>query len=160
VGGTIVARAVPGVPHAELSPMMLVYPVAWSIGAIALALSGQPQDNYLAAVNQVCAHPNEALAATPPDQMTVRQVIDWVHADRRAMAALKTPAGAEGARAEILALEGGVAKALDGVVERAMSQPDPKAALRRELGTIDASRQRASARYAELGIPACVRHTA
>lgn len=38
LGGTIVARDTPGLPPAPLSPMILVYPVAWAIGAIALAI--------------------------------------------------------------------------------------------------------------------------
>ena len=41
LGGTIVARATSGLPHAPLSPMLLVYPVAWSIGAIARSHSSR-----------------------------------------------------------------------------------------------------------------------
>src|SRR4051794_12769687 len=41
LAGTVVARDMPGAPSPPLSPMILVYPVAWSIGAIALALTTQ-----------------------------------------------------------------------------------------------------------------------
>ena len=71
LGGTIVARATPGLPHAELSPLMLVYPIAWAIGAMALVLVPQPENDYLARVDQVCQQRRAAFAATPRDQVTV-----------------------------------------------------------------------------------------
>ena len=160
VGGTIVARAVPGTPHAALSPMLLVYPVAWSIGAIALALSTQPHDNYLAAVDQVCRHRRETFAATPPGEVTIARMVDWVHADHRAIGALKTPSGAEQLRKEILAVNAEMVEAVDQAVARAGAQANPAEAFAREVPGIQAREQQMDARYAELGLEACAGQTA
>jgi uncharacterized RDD family membrane protein YckC len=155
LGGTIVARATPGVPHAPLSPMLLVYPVAWSIGAIALALATQPHDTYLAAVDQVCQQRRATYAATPPDQVTIPRMVEWAHADHRAIGALKAPSGAEGLRTEILALDAQLVDAIDQAVARAKAQPDPDTAFAREVAGIQAREQQVDARYAELGLKAC-----
>ncbi len=155
VGGTIVARAVPGVPHAALSPMLLVYPVAWSIGAIALALSTQPHDNYLAAVDQVCQQRRDTFAASAPGDVTIARMVSWVHADHRAIGALKAPSGAQDLRKEILAIDAEMVDAIDQAVARAEAQPDPASAFSREVAGIQAREQAVDARYAELGLKAC-----
>ena len=155
VGGTIVARAVPGVPHAALSPMMLVYPVAWSIGAIALAISTQTHDRYLAAVDQVCAQRRQVLATTPPGGITVDRMVEWVHRDHRAIAALEAPAGAEELRSRILQLDGEMVLTIDDAVDRARRAPDPAVAFQREVAGIQAREQQIMARYAELGLQDC-----
>jgi RDD family len=159
VGGTIVARAVPGVPHAALSPMLLVYPVAWSIGAIALALSTQPHDNYLAAVDQVCQQRRDTFAAAKPGEVTVARMVSWVHADHRAIGALKAPSGAQDLRREILAIDAGMVDAIDQAVARAEAQPDPASAFSREVAGIQAREQEVDARYAELGLKTCAGRT-
>src|SRR3954453_14915207 len=79
LGGTIVARATPKVPPAPLSPMILVYPVAWSIGAIALAITTQGGSDYKAAVDGVCASRNAAIAAVGPQGPDVRVLSRWIH---------------------------------------------------------------------------------
>src|SRR5215210_3301754 len=102
LAGTVVARAMPGTPQAPLSPMMLVYPVAWSIGAIALALVPQAGADYKAAVDGICASRNAAIAATPPQGRDIRVMARWAREDRARVAALPAPEGLEGLRAEIL----------------------------------------------------------
>ena len=155
LGGTIVARATPGLPHAELSPMLLVYPTAWAIGAIALALVGQPKTEYLASVDQVCQHRRDTFAATPPEQVTVTRMVEWSHADHRAIASLEAPASAADLRKEILALDAQMVEAIDQAVARAGAQPDPASAFAGEVGGIQAQEQQVDARYAELGLKAC-----
>jgi uncharacterized RDD family membrane protein YckC len=155
LGGTIVARANPGLPHAELSPLMLLYPTAWAIGAIALALVPRPEADYLARVDQVCQQRREAYAATPRDQITIPLMVRWVHADHAAIASLEAPSGTEDLRNQILALDGTMVSVVDQAVARAQASPDPAAAFGREVAGIQAREQQVDARYAELGLHAC-----
>jgi uncharacterized RDD family membrane protein YckC len=155
LGGTIVARATPGLAHAELTPMLFVYPAAWAIGAIALALVGQPKTDYLASVDQVCQHRRDTFAATPPEQVTINRMVEWVHADHRVIASLEAPSSAAGLRKEILALDAQMVDAVDQAVARAGAQPDPASAFAREVAGIQAREQQVDARYAELGLKAC-----
>jgi uncharacterized RDD family membrane protein YckC len=155
LGGTIVARATPGVPHAELSPLMIVYPIAWAIGAMALVLVPQPERDYLARVDQVCQQRRETYAATPREQITVPVMVRWVHADHQAIASLQAPSGAEDLRNQVLALSRTMVTTIDQAVARAGASPDPAAAFGREVAEIQAREQQVDARYAELGLKAC-----
>ena len=155
LGGTIVARATPGLPHAELSPLMIVYPIAWAIGAMALVLVPQPENDYLARVDQVCQQRREAFAATPRDQITVPVMVRWVHADHQAIASLETPSGAEDVRNQVLALSRTMVTTIDGAVARAKASPDPATAFQREVVEIQAREQQVDLRYVELGLKAC-----
>ena len=155
LGGTIVARATPGLRHAELSPLLLVYPTAWAIGAIALALTLQPKADYLAAVDQVCQQRRATFAATPREQVTVARMVDWVHADHRAISSLKAPSGAKDLRREIVALDAELVDAIDRAVTRAGAQPDPARAFAGEVAGIQAREQQVDARFAQLGLKAC-----
>jgi uncharacterized RDD family membrane protein YckC len=155
LGGTIVARATPGLPHAELSPLMLLYPFAWAIGAIALALVGQPKTDYLARVDQICEQRQAEIASAPANELTIDRMITWVHADHQALVAMKAPSGAEELRHEIVALDAEMVDAVDQAVARAVAQPDREAALERELAGLSGREQQVGARYAELGLHAC-----
>jgi hypothetical protein len=155
LAGTIVARATPGLPPAPLSPMLLVYPVAWSIGAIALALTTQGGSGYRAAVDAVCAGRNAAMAASGPQGPSVRVVAQWMREDRERIAALPVPHGMQRLRAEILALDDDLDRAFEAAIARASASPDPRAAFEAQLpGLLDRQKRR-RARYAELGMPAC-----
>ena len=155
LGGTIVARATSGLPHAPLSPMLLVYPVAWSIGAIALALVPVPDAEYLTAVDAVCEQRQAAIKAAPAAQRNAQMLVQWDREDHGTLEALPTPAGAEGLRREILALDAEMRDALSDAVQRAGTQPDPNTAFEHELAALSQGHERVSARYAELGLPAC-----
>ena len=156
LGGTIVARATPGVAHTPLSPLHLIYPVAWTIGAIAFALYTQPQQDYLARVNGVCAHRNQVIATTPPQQLTVTRVRGWLRADRSVLASAPAPASAKDLRAEVVRLEGSLGESLDTALLRAGRERDPRAAFVRQIPVIEAHRRDVAARFAELGLPACI----
>src|SRR4051794_7592785 len=125
LGGTIVARATPRLPPAPLSPLMIVYPVAWAIGAIALVVVPRPEADYLARVDQVCQQRREAYAATPRDQVTIPLMVRWVHADHAAIASLEAPSGTQDLRNQILALDGTMVSVVDQAVARAQASPDP-----------------------------------
>ena len=156
LGGTIVARATPGLPHAPLSPLMIVYPIAWAIGAMALVLVPQPENDYLARVDQVCQQRREAFAATPRDQITVPVMVRWVHADHQAIASLEAPSGGhESVRRQVLALSRTMVTTIDQAVARAKASPDPATAFQREVAEIQAREQQVDLRYAELGLKAC-----
>lgn len=155
VGGTIVARATPGLPHAELSPLMIVYPLAWAIGAMALVLVPHPEADYLARVDQVCQQRRETYAATPRDQITIPVMVRWVHADHQAIASLQVPSGAEDLRSQILALDGALVTVVDEAVAKAKASPDPAATFASEVVVIQQREQQVDARYAELGLKAC-----
>jgi hypothetical protein len=155
LGGTIVARATPGLPHAPLSPLMIVYPLAWAIGAMALVLVPQPENDYLARVDQVCRQRQEAYAATPRDQITVPVMVRWVHADHQAIASLEAPPEVTELRRQVLALSGTMVTTIDQAVARAKASPDPAAAFQHEVAEIQAREQQVDLRYAELGLKAC-----
>jgi uncharacterized RDD family membrane protein YckC len=155
LGGTIVARATPGLPHAELSPLMIVYPIAWAIGAMAIVLVPQPDRDYLARVDQVCQQRREAFAATPREQITVPVMVRWVHADHQAIASLEAPPEVTELRRQILVLSRTMVDTLDRAVARAEASPDPRAAFQREVGEIQARELQVDRRYAELGLKAC-----
>ena len=155
LAGTIVARATPGLPHAPLSPMLLVYPVAWAIGAIALVVVPQPGAEYRAAVEAICQRRSAAMAATPPDRRDIPTLVRWGREDRAAIAALPAPTDMRSLRAELLSLDDGLNRQLSGALDRAATQPDPRAAFDAELPAL-LERQRARrTRYAELGMPDC-----
>jgi hypothetical protein len=155
LGGTIVARATPGLPHAELSPLMIVYPVAWAIGAMALVLVPQPENDYLARVDQVCQQRRDTYAATPRGQITIPVMVRWVHADHQAIASLEAPPEVTELRRQILELSGTMVTTVDQAVARAKASPDPAAAFGREVAEIQAREQQVDSRYAELGLKAC-----
>jgi uncharacterized RDD family membrane protein YckC len=155
LGGTIVARATPGLPHAELSPMHLVYPVAWTIGAIAFALYTQPQQDYLARVDSVCAHRQQVIASTPPTGLTIEHVQGWLRADHQVLVAMPAPAGSKDLRAEIIRLDASFSGTLDASLTRANSAADPRAAMLREWPVIEQHRREVAARFAQLGLPHC-----
>jgi uncharacterized RDD family membrane protein YckC len=155
LGGTIVARATPGLPPAPLSPLMVVYPIAWAIGAMALVLVPQPENDYLARVDQVCRQRQEAYAATPRDQITIPVMVRWVHADHQAIASLEAPQEVTELRRQVLSLSGTMVNTIDQAVARAKASPDPAAAFQREVSEIQAREQQVDARYAELGLKAC-----
>jgi hypothetical protein len=155
LGGTIVARATPGLPPAPLSPLMIVYPIAWAIGAMALVLVPQPENDYLARVDQVCRQRQEAYAATPRDQITIPVMVRWVHADHQAIASLEAPQEVTELRRQVLSLSGTMVTTIDQAVARAKASPDPAAAFQREVSEIQAREQQVDARYAELGLKAC-----
>ena len=155
VGGTIVARATPGLPHAELSPLMIVDPLAWAIGAMALVLVPHPEADYLARVDQVCQQRRETYAATPRDQITIPVMVRWVHADHQAIASLEAPSGAEDLRDQILALDGTMVTVVDQAVAKAKASPNPAATFASEVVVIQQREQQVDARYAELGLKAC-----
>jgi hypothetical protein len=155
LAGTIVARDTAGAPSPPLSPMILVYPVAWSIGAIALALTTQGGADYKASVDAVCASRNAAIAATGPQGPNVRTLAQWIHEDREQIAALPAPKGMQGVRAEILALDDEVDTALREAIARSSASADPRRAFEAELPALLQRQQHRRARYAQLGMPAC-----
>ena len=131
LGGTIVARATPGLPHARALP-----PTS-------------------PASTEVCQQRREAFAATPRDQITVPVMVRWVHADHQAIASLETPSGAEDVRNQVLALSRTMVTTIDQAVARAKASPDPATAFQREVAEIQAREQQVDLRYAELGLKAC-----
>ena len=155
LGGTIVARATPGLPHAELSPLMIVYPIAWAIGAMALVLVPQPENDYLARVDQVCQQRREAYAATPRDQITIPVMVRWVHADHRAIASLAAPPEVTELRRQVLALSRTMVTTIDQAVARAKASPDPAMAFQREVSEIQAREFEVDRQYAQLGLKTC-----
>jgi uncharacterized RDD family membrane protein YckC len=155
LGGTIVARATPGLPHAPLSPLMIVYPIAWAIGAMAIVLVPQPEKDYLARVDQVCQARREAYAATPGGRVTIPVMVRWVHADHQAIASLEAPPEVTELRRQVLALSGTMVTTIDQAVARAKAAPDPAAAFAREVTEIQAREFQVDQQYAELGLLAC-----
>ena len=155
LGGTIVARATPELPHAPLSPLMIVYPIAWAIGAMALVLVPQPENDYLARVDQVCQQRREAYAATPRAQVTVPVMVRWVHADHQAIASLEASPEVTELRRQVLALSGTMVATIDQAVARAKASPDPAMAFQREAAEIQAREFEVDRQYAHLGLKAC-----
>jgi uncharacterized RDD family membrane protein YckC len=159
IAGTIVARATPGLALAPLSPLILVYPVAWAIGAIALVVVPRPGDGYRTAVDAVCASRNAALLATPPEQRRLRVQAAWALQDRAVIADLPAPKEMQAVRTEILALDDGLNRALGAAIARASVQPDPDAAFQSELPALLERDHARRARYAKLGMPDCAGRT-
>ncbi len=155
LGGTIVARATPGLPHAPLSPLMIVYPIAWAIGAMAIVLVPQPENDYLARVDQVCQARRDTYAATPRAQVTIPVMVRWVHADHQAIASLEAPPEVTELRRQVLALSGTMVTTIDGAVARAKAAPDPAAAFAHEVTEIQAREFEVDRQYAQLGLKAC-----
>jgi hypothetical protein len=122
---------------------------------MALVLVPQPENDYLARVDQVCQQRREAFAATPREQITVPVMVRWVHADHQAIASLETPSGAEDVRNQVLALSRTMVTTIDQAVARAKASPDPATAFQREVAEIQAREQQVDLRYAELGLKAC-----
>lgn len=155
LGDTIVARPPPGLPRAGFSPLLIVFPAAVAAVAVAvgLAFSGHfARQDYLTAVNKTCQRNAAADLASPArglDDIVARSV-----ADHRALAAVKTPAGARKLRAEILALDAQVQRAVANAAAHAKGGASGEA-MRAEIKPIAAARQRAAGRYAQLGLRSC-----
>ena len=160
LGGTIVARSMPGLPHAPLSPLMIVYPIAWAIGAMAIVLVPQPEADYLARVDQVCRQRRAEYAATPRDQITVDVMVRWIHADHQAISSLEAPSGTEELRNQVLALSRTMVTTVDQAVAHTKASPDPATTWRREVAEIQAREQQVDLRYAQLGLEACAGQSA
>ena len=154
-GDTIVARPTPGLPRAGFSPFCSSYPVLLAAATVALVLafSGtQARHDYLSSVDKTCAANAKAAAASPAhglDAIVARTV-----KDHRTLAAVDAPASARTVRAEILALDGQV----DRAVATAAAQVKAGASAREMQAVvkpIGAARQKAAKRYAELGLRSC-----
>jgi len=149
LGDTIVAPA-PGLPRAGFSPLLLVYPAVLvaAAAAVVLAFSGvEERHDYLRAVDQACAQSAKQAAASHPkdvDALVARKL-----ADHRALAAVKAPDGARKLRAEIVALDARVDRALGAAVAH------PSKAGQIDVGPVGAARQTAAKRYAKLGLRNC-----
>jgi hypothetical protein len=148
LGDTIVARPAPGLPRAGFSPLLIAVPAGIALAAVAVVLgfSGHfARQDYLHAVDKMCAR-NTAAAATPA--RGVDEIVARTAAAHRKLAAVKTPGSARKLRAEILALDASVTRA----VEAAGRGGQPSQA---DIAAIRAARQRAAKRYAQLGMRAC-----
>jgi RDD family len=149
LGDTIVARPAPGLPRAGFSPLLIAVPAAIAAAAIAVVLgfSGHfARQDYLHAVNKTCARNTAAATATPA--RGVDEIVARTAAEHRSLAAVKTPGSARKLRAEILALDGRVVRAVSAASHA--SQPSQA-----EIARIRAARQDAAKRYAQLGMRAC-----
>ena len=150
LGDTIVARPAPGLPRAGFSPLLIAFPAGIAVAAIAVVLgfSGHfARQDYLHAVDKTCAHNTAAAAATPARGLD--DIVARTAADHRALAAVKTPGSARKLRAEILALDASVTRAV------ANGRPRRDSRARRDIAAIRGARQRAAKRYAQLGLRAC-----
>jgi hypothetical protein len=149
LGDTIVARPAPGLPRAGFSPLLIAVPAGIAVAAIAVVLgfSGHfARQDYLHAVDKTCARNTAAAAATPA--RGIDEIVARTAADHRKLAAVKTPGSARKLRAEILALDASVTRA----VEVAGRGGQPSQA---DIAAIRSARQRAAKRYAQLGLRAC-----
>jgi hypothetical protein len=148
LGDTIVARPAPGLPRAGFSPLLIAVPAGIALAAVAVVLgfSGHfARQDYLHAIDKACAR-NTAAAATPA--RGVDEIVARTAAAHRKLAAVKTPGSARKLRAEILALDASVTRA----VKAAGRGGQPSQA---DIAAIRAARQRAAKRYAQLGMRAC-----
>jgi uncharacterized RDD family membrane protein YckC len=148
LGDTIVARPAPGLPRARFSPLLIAVPAGIALAAVAVVLgfSGHfARQDYLHAVDKTCAR-NTAAAATPA--RGVDEIVARTTAAHRKLAAVNAPGSARKLRAEILALDASVTRA----VEAAGRGGRPSQA---DIAGIRAARQRAAKRYAQLGMRAC-----
>ncbi len=149
LGDTIVARPAPGLPRAGFSPLLIAVPAAIAAAAVALVLgfSGHfARQDYLHAVDKTCARNTAAAAATPA--RGIDEIVARTAADHRRLAAVETPGSARKLRAEILALDASVTRA----VEVAGRGGQPSQA---DIAAIRSARQRSAKRYAQLGLRAC-----
>jgi uncharacterized RDD family membrane protein YckC len=149
LGDTIVARPAPGLPRARFSPLLIAVPAGIALAAVAVVLgfSGHfARQDYLQAVNKTCARNSATAAATPA--RGIDDIVARTAAEHRSLAAVKTPGRARKLRAEILALDGRVNRAVSNASHG--SQPSQA-----EIAQIRAARQRAAKRYAQLGMRAC-----
>ncbi len=148
LGDTIVARPAPGLPRAGFSPLLIAVPAGIALAAVAVVLgfSGHfARQDYLHAVDKTCAR-NTAAAAVPA--RGVDEIVARTTAAHRKLAAVETPRSARKLRAEILALDASVTRA----VEAAGRGGQPSQA---DIAAIRTARQRAAKRYAQLGMRAC-----
>ena len=149
LGDTIVARPAPGLPRAGFSPLLIAVPAGIAVAAIAVVLgfSGHfARQDYLHAVNKTCARNSATAAATPAQG--IDEIVARSAGEHRSLAAVKAPGSARKLRAEILALDGRVARA----VAAAGRGSKPSQA---QIAAIRAARQSAAKRYAQLGMRAC-----
>jgi hypothetical protein len=140
LGDTIVARPAPGLPRAGFSPLLIAVPAGIAVAAIAVVLgfSGHfARQDYLHAVDKTCARNTAAAAATPA--RGIDEIVARTAADHRKLAAVKTPGSARKLRAEILALDASVTRA----VEVAGRGGQPSQA---DIAAIRSARQRAAKR--------------
>jgi RDD family len=155
LGDTIVARPAPGLPRAGLSPLMIAFPAGIAVAAVALVLgfSGHfARQDYLHAVDKTCARNAAAAIASPAHG--IDDIVARTAAEHRKLAAVKTPGSARKLRAEILALDAQVDRAVAtaGAHVKAGASGD---AMRAAAKPVAAARQRAAVRYAELGLRSC-----
>ena len=149
LGDTIVARPAPGLPRARFSPLLIAVPAGIALAAVAVVLgfSGHfARQDYLHAVDKTCARNTAAAPATPA--RGVDEIVARTAAGHRRLAAVKTPGSARKLRAEILALDASVTRA----VEAAGRGGQPSQG---DIAAIRAARQRAAKRYAQLGMRGC-----
>jgi uncharacterized RDD family membrane protein YckC len=155
LGGTIVARPAPGLPRARFSPLVIAFPAGIAVAAVALLLgfSGHfARQDYLHAVDKTCARNTAAALASPSHGIDA--IVARTAAEHRALAAVKTPAGARKLRAEILALDAQVDRAVATAAAHVKAGASGDA-MQAALKPVAAARQRAATRYEELGLRTC-----
>ena len=154
-GGTIVARPTPGLPRAGFSPLLLVYPALLVAATVALVLAfagTQARHDYLSSVDKTCASNAKAAAASPARGLDA--IVARTATEHRALAAVEAPGSARKLRAEILALDGQVDRAVARAaahVKAGVSVQEMQA----QIKPIGVARQQAAKRYAELGLRSC-----
>ena len=149
LGDTIVARPAPGLPRAGFSPLLIAVPAGIAAAAVALVLgfSGHfARQDYLHAVDKTCARNTAAATATPA--RGIDEIVARTAAEHRTLAAVETPGSARKLRAEILALDARVTRAV--AVAGRGAKPSQA-----DIAAIRSARQRAAKRYAQLGMRAC-----
>jgi hypothetical protein len=155
LGDTIVARPAPGLPRAGFSPMLIIFPAVLAVAAAAvvLAFSGHvARQDYLSAVDKTCERSLAADIASPARGLDA--VLARTAADHRALAAVKAPGSARALRAEILALDARVDRAVASAAAHAKAGAS-RAAMQAQVKPITAARHAAAARYVKLGLRSC-----
>jgi hypothetical protein len=153
LGDTIVSRPAPGLPRAGFSPLLVVYPAVLAAAAVAvvLAFSGHvARQEYLGAVDKVC---QRNLASITPAH-GIDGLVARVQADHRRLAAVNASGSARKLRAEILALDARVDRAVASAAAHLQAGAS-RAEVQAQVRPISAARHTAAVRYAELGLRSC-----
>jgi hypothetical protein len=156
LGDTIVARPAPGLPRAGFSPLVIAFPAGIAVAAVAVLLgfSGHfARQDYLQAVDKTCAR-NTAAALASPSHGSIDAIVARTATEHRALAAVKTPGSARKLRAEILALDAQVDRAVATAAARVKAGASGDA-MQAAIKPVAAARQRAATRYTELGLRTC-----
>ena len=150
--GTVVVDATPDPGRPPSSPLLVIYPVAWVVGAIAgFSMIGHGGDVYLSEMDGLCQEAAGIVASAAPEQ-ALQAGFQIREARFDVLRSVVPPPARRALHAELMQLEWAAVQAARQARGRINANPGSQAS---EMTGLAAAEAPLKARYAQLGLRHC-----